>query len=559
MKLHIKGKGPVTLDKNSFLASGGEGKIHVKGNKAFKLYHDPKKMIPVSKIQELSSITDPYIIKPEDIILNSRNKPVGYSMKFIKGTYEFCRLFTKAFKKRNNITTDIILQLVQKMHKGVTHVHNKNILIVDLNELNFLVDSGFSEVYFIDVDSYQTRSFPATAIMESVKDLHASKFSELSDWFSWGIVTFQLWMGIHPYKGKHQNVKDLDVRMQNNISVFNKDVSIPKLCPSLDFIPQAYRDWYKSVFEGGNRCIPPYDAQAVIVIAPIIKTIVGGNNFDISIFKEYLQDVINYVCVDNMEITFTTGGAYVYKKTDVNITPNAHVAITPKTNHIVTATIKQGKLKLYDAQKRSEIPCILVGDDVMSYNGRIYLKNGLTLLEVSFIELGGNIQVSSRLVANVMEKSTHLFDGVVLQDLLGKWFVSVFPTSGSSYQVGIDEIDGYKIVDAKFDNNVLMIIGVKKGKYDRFVIRFSSSFTSYDVRIVKDIVYSGLNFVVLENGVSTCITEEEKLELFLNKKDSSQIKVVEDNVISGDMKLLKKGTNVMFSRGNKIYNLKMKK
>ena len=53
---------------------------------------------------------------------------------------------------------------------------------------------GQREVF---VDSYQTAHYPATAIMPSVRDwkvpLH--DFSELSDWFSFAIVSFQVFLG----------------------------------------------------------------------------------------------------------------------------------------------------------------------------------------------------------------------------------------------------------------------------------------------------------------------------------------------------------------------------
>ena len=36
---------------------------------------------------------------------------------------------------------------------------------------------------------------------------------DLAHWFAFAVVTFQLFTGIHPYKGKHPSVLDLDARM----------------------------------------------------------------------------------------------------------------------------------------------------------------------------------------------------------------------------------------------------------------------------------------------------------------------------------------------------------
>ena len=98
----IKGQAkPVTLDKNSFVASGGEGSVYVKGQTAYKLYTDPSKMISEDKVRELSVLTDPNIIRPQRIILGRGDKPVGYTMRYVPDTFALAQLFTKAFRQRD--------------------------------------------------------------------------------------------------------------------------------------------------------------------------------------------------------------------------------------------------------------------------------------------------------------------------------------------------------------------------------------------------------------------------------------------------------------------------
>src|SRR5260221_13686847 len=98
-------------------------------------------MIPVAKIQELASLSAPNLIKPQDVLLNSRNAPIGYTMQRVQDAFPLCQLFTRAFRERKGITSDRIVGLVQKLQQGVQHVHEKGMLIVDLNEMNFLVDN----------------------------------------------------------------------------------------------------------------------------------------------------------------------------------------------------------------------------------------------------------------------------------------------------------------------------------------------------------------------------------------------------------------------------------
>jgi DNA-binding helix-hairpin-helix protein with protein kinase domain len=168
----VHGKGELRLGRSDFKAQGGEGAVYVKGSTAYKIYANPTRAIPLAKIDELSALDQPNIIRPLDLILDGKNTPVGYSMRSVEKAHALCQLFPKAFRQRNNLTPELMLRLVRRLQAGVSHVHDKGILIVDLNELNFLVSADFSEVFFVDVDSYQTPSFPATVLMESVRDRH---------------------------------------------------------------------------------------------------------------------------------------------------------------------------------------------------------------------------------------------------------------------------------------------------------------------------------------------------------------------------------------------------
>ena len=65
-------------------------------------------------------------------------------MRQVENACSLCQLFPRAFRQRTNLTPDVALSLVRKLQAGVRHVHANNILIVDLNELNFLVAEDFS-------------------------------------------------------------------------------------------------------------------------------------------------------------------------------------------------------------------------------------------------------------------------------------------------------------------------------------------------------------------------------------------------------------------------------
>ena len=548
------------LDKSNFLASGGQGQIFVKNdNVAYKIYTDPSKALPIAKINELSVLVRPNIIRPLDIIIDKNNKPVGYTMIFVKNTYALCQLFTKAFKNRMSVTKDIILDLVKKLQDTIKYIHDNDILVVDLNEMNVLVSSKLDDLYMIDIDSYQTKSFPATAIMESIRDRHATCFDKNTDYFAFGILSFQMMIGIHPFRGSHPKIKDLDGRMMKNISVFDKDVSIPKICESFDVIPTAYKQWYKAIFDEGKRLPPPSDFQTAVVIIPIVHTVIGSDKFIMNEIMSFSEDIIDYKYIDGVDFTTTGKGLYYGKRLDENVSANSCVAITPRQNHIISCSIKDDMLCFYDVTTGKNLVSNMAGESVMSYNGRLYVKNDLDIMEIDFVELPNDILPAAVIVGNVMPKATTLYDGVIIQDLFGSYYVSIFPMSKTCYQFNLKELNGYKIVDAKYDNNALMVVGTIKGDYDKFIFRFSPKYDSYTARIENKISYTGINFVVLDNGVCVYLNDEEKLEIFLNKYDSTDIKVIEDDVIKGDKILFKKGTQLLFSSGKKLFSLAMKK
>jgi serine/threonine protein kinase len=562
MKYFIKNKGEIVLSKANFLASGGQSNVFIKNGIAYKIYHDPQNTILWSKISELSVLQKDNIIIPQDIIFNDNNIPSGYTMLFIKDTYALCKLFTKAFKDRNSITNEKIIKLVQILVDNVKYIHNKNIIIVDLNELNCLVNNDFTNIYMIDTDSYQTPSFPATAIMESIRDRQNSNFSILTDHFSLAILTFQMFIGIHPYKGKHPKYKTLDERMIHNISVFNKDVSVPSVCYPVTVIPENYRNWYKAIFEDGKRIAPPDTMIAVIPIQTYTKDIINSIYFDTKEISSYDNNIISYFSKDNVKIAVTKDGGYFNSKIpDFNVKVNDSFAITPRNNYLIAARKNNDKLNVYNVSSGKQIDCDIFCEAIMDYDGRIYIKNGSGVYEIQFLELSNDIKVVSKLVGNASESSFKFFDGVVVQNLLGSWCVSLFPKSGLCYQIKIDEFDNYReIINAKFDNRVFIADVVDKNNlYDRFIIKFNNDYSDYDCRIEKDVQISSVNFVTLDNGVCVYMNNDEAIELFFNKKGQKDIKVVKDPNISGDIILFKDGIKTLFAKGKKIYYLMMKK
>jgi len=111
----VENIGKVTLTDRDQIGSGGEAVCFIKNNSVFKIYHDKNKMIPTTKIKELSTITSPNVLKPLNIIYDKSGKEVGFTMEYKDNTEPICKYFTKSFKMRNNIVKDNINNIVSKM------------------------------------------------------------------------------------------------------------------------------------------------------------------------------------------------------------------------------------------------------------------------------------------------------------------------------------------------------------------------------------------------------------------------------------------------------------
>jgi phage FluMu protein gp41 len=558
----VQGKGEIKLARSDFKAQGGEGVIYVKASTAYKIYLDPARAITVQKIAELSVLSLPNIIRPLDLLLNGKNVPIGYSMKSVGKSYSLCQLFPRAFRQRNNLTSDLTLKLVRRLQEGVAHVHSKGILIVDLNELNFLVSTDFREVFFIDVDSYQTPSFPATVLMESVRDRHAKIFTANTDWFSFAVVSFQMFTGIHPFKGTFpplQHLPDaeskLNARMLANISVLHNGVTVPMSCLSFSQIPPLYLDWYRAVFEEGKRLPPPQDVQQQIIVQPAIPTqgVIIGSAVVITRLREFDSQIVSH----DGSTTITEKSVYFDGKRYPRPTFDLKLVVSSRQRHLIAAFIDSSGLQFRDLTTGKDIDADVKAEEIAVSGGQLFIKQAESIFAVDLIELPDRILVGIKPIANVMMRATQMFEGLAIQNLLGATYASILVSGGKAYQVRLPELDGHQIVDAKLERNVLVIVVVKNGRYDKLIYRFAKQFDAYDVRVIPDIVTTGVEFTVLDSGIVLHLAEDNNLEIFSSVRGSTSIKTIADAALADDIRLFHTGTQALIARGAEIYRIRL--
>lgn len=516
MYIYDSTRNKISLTNSDFIASGGEGSIYRKNNLAYKIYNNPKDCLPIGKINELSVLNKPNIINPKDIIKDSKDNPIGYVMPLIQKAIPLCKLFVRSFFKKQNISDKQLLDIILQFRSNLEYVHNNNILVVDLNEMNFLFNKNI--IIFIDTDSYQTKSYPAKVIMENIRDWSVgTDWNQNSDWYSWGIITHQIFTGIHPFAGSDPNNLSLKDRMISNLSVFDKKVKIPRKFKDRSLVPAVFEDWYKAIFKEGKRLPPPSAATVsakIQTIAPTISTdklqIIELTTLKDSILR-VLHNIRNKVLLETHDGVFNTNGKKISEQEE------------------------ETKAHFY-------------------YKGTKYTKEDMNI----FREIWINQHTKTKQQAiQCMPYSTHMYNGIAVQIALNTPVLSIFPTEKTSYSIPEKSLKEYRIIDAKFESKTIILLAEKAGKYTKFIYLLDKNYQIVSKREIKDIQVADISFAVTDKGIVAHILEDEVLELF-GEQLNSPIKHIKDPIISTDMNLFSNFNEILFSQNNRLYRMKTK-
>lgn len=301
-KVFLEDGNGIILSENNLVNSGGEGKIYIKDSFAYKIYNDINKSISKEKLEELKIFDKSNIIRPLQILKDKSHNVIGYQMKALDRNkcYPLTRFFTEDFRRQHNINNDDVVNIIKKIYETFEFIHEKNGLIVDGNEMNYLISSDFKDIYFIDVDSYKTKNFLASAYNPLTLDplVKNNQFTKNSDWYIFGVLFCQIVLGIHPFKGKYVgnsiniNNRDIEAKMINGISIFRKNIRLNSAVRDFSLIPKNMLTWLENIFSNKIREKPP-----LFNIIEDVKILINKNiNSEIkSILVESFSSIINDV------------------------------------------------------------------------------------------------------------------------------------------------------------------------------------------------------------------------------------------------------------------------
>lgn len=561
MRYTLAGGQPLILTDQDFVAEGGEGKIYVQGQWAYKIYSDLNTMIPLAKMQALAALDHPSIIRPQQLIFNAQQHAVGFSMVRVTHAVGLARLFTNDFCQRHRIGQQQRLTLLSRMMATIQFIHDQQCLMVDGNELNYLVSEyDWQTPYFIDVDSYQTLHFPATALMPSIKDYHSSTLSPLSDWFAFAIIACQVLIGLHPFKGKHPdfNKHDLAARMQANVSIFNPKVTVPAATRDFRLIPPPLIDWFIALFERGERTPPPaVNAQAhALLIAPVSRpTLKSSQQLQIKPLHSYPDPIRQHFGYHGTQLVLAGDQAYINQKAVMIPYQNSVLAFEQKYLIPLALAIVDRQLHVFNLATQTPVPVNLQADHLLQQGPRVYAVAADRLITLNCVQLNGGLQLAPGTQWQIMPQAHQVLNGLIYQNVLGQpWLVIPWQANACMMQA-VPELSGYHIIHGRHENGVAMLIGQRQGRYDQLIFRFSNDYRHYDLHRLENCELLDNNFVTLDNGTVVQLAQDGELILFHRQADSQ--KVLHDAQLSTTMQLTHEAMRVLFYTDKTLYQMTM--
>ncbi|MFC1644854.1 hypothetical protein ACFL08_02415 [Patescibacteria group bacterium] len=566
-ELMLDGRGIARVSPGDYKATGGEGSIYRLGGTIIKLYTDTHKMLRdrmPEKLSLLSKINNKFIVAPKGLVLDRSKNPLGYFMDYVDDGEPLPRVFTNAYRNREGFGDDDAVKLVDNMMKAVQEAHKSKSIMVDHNEMNWLTVKKV-EPRIIDVDSWAIDRWKATVIMPSIRDWHTQDFNESTDWFSWGIVTFQVFAGIHPYKGKLNGYKtsEMERRMKENKSVFTTGVRLNKNVRDFSSIPSPLLDWYFNTFQKGQRNVPPSPFQTGPVnanvgrVARFIVTSTGSLSFD-KIFESRGDEAIR---IFDSGLVILKSGRIIELSSgrEIAMAKNRKCEIIDIGDGWLKADVDAGEI-FFSRIKRNGL-----GEDRLSINlnvkgvlcqaNRMFAITERGLSEVKFMNLKEPM-IAIGNTWDVKTNSTLWFSGVGIQDSMGSIHL-VIPYGEKSLQYArVKELDGLRIITAKAGNRFVTVIALdKNGDYQKLELAFDVNYRQYS--LWKGVVDNPeLNVSILKKGICATIVQDGELVIF--NPFNGGVSKIQDKYVSTDMILSTYGEKVACVHNGGVWRISTK-
>lgn len=269
----------LTLEDRDLIGVGGEARVYRDRDLAIKIYHGvdpnagPAEQVRLARLYELRkrkihnfpNHLPSAVLGPRDLVLDPHSgETIGFTMKLVHGT-DFRKLALRGHGG-STFDRDQLAPLFHDLWTTVDHLHRHGVVIGDLNDGNVLFDG--SRAWVIDADSLQFSKYPCVVAHERFLDPQLYNidfdkehgvFTPESDWYSFSVMLLSSLVHVHPYGGVHPSYPTLLHRAEARCSVFDDSVLYPKGAIPLSVLPEPLSEWFRGLFERGERGRFPKD------------------------------------------------------------------------------------------------------------------------------------------------------------------------------------------------------------------------------------------------------------------------------------------------------------
>lgn len=468
------GKPAIDIDLNKEINRGGEGALFeypARKEEVVKVYHD-RGTLSTKVLSELMRLPDNFI-KPLELFYDKQGFLKALSMKYLDThrLHLLASIFNGPAATKAGFTEPIKQAIYASIVHSLVEAHKVGVVIGDLNPYNIFV-SNKAEVYFIDVDSFQTKSRPHSGVMlPDIRDWVYSHISEKSDYYAISVMVFQLFTHLHPFKGVHKKIQKLEDRVFSKISVLSGDPDL--IIPSFyePFMDGVVKDEFVRIFQKDERFIPNvargqvYTQSRIPVhkVSALVQAIAEGELtirvIDIGVEDFDCSDNFFYIRKNTAIFTiYSTRTPGTYEKYCVS--EQSQDCILGNTNVVIT---RHSRLYYCTPQGETEVKNFITplnsfghtnGSKVIYFDGR---DDSYYLLDVDQI-LSGHIYQHKDVIYT---KSITVQTGIVQSVLGNKWILDIslgnlrtLRTNVAVMDVYITPSGGYGVLEAKVGSQV---------------------------------------------------------------------------------------------------------
>lgn len=523
---HLDGYGPVKLGTKHHLATGGEASVYRLDTLAIKLYTDTQRLGQPGMIERLQLLTElrhPGVTAPRGLVTTTTGTPVGYWMDFVDHAEALPTVCTNDFRRRTSFDDNQAFKLVSAIFGVMNYAHGAGAIMVDPNELNWAI-TGQNRSYqprALDVDAWVlgNNTPGSVAVMPSIRDWHSAGIGQAADRFGLAVVTFQVFTGIHPYKGTLDGYRrgDLVRRMQDNASVFTPGVRLNQAVRDPGRIPSRLLDWYKGVFDHSDRSNPPskWTTSAVPSQSLVTKrtTVTTGGKLTYTRLYESIGDPV--VQVYGCGVIRLASGKLVDLATErvLYATTTTRVQVTAVESGWLIAELESKPQFTFVSSAHESVLPLNPGigiSELVSYQNRQFVVTPQGLTELVVKHFARPILATGR-TWQTTSSATRWFDGVGILDAMGATFIIAPFGGGSCATIRVPELDGKRVISAiSGPRCAVLSVMQANGSYHQVELVFDRSYTGYQIS-QTEVDTPQLNRVILPKGVMVAIIEDGEI------------------------------------------------